>query len=506
MSHFHTLQQSNTKMTRAACNVIVNITKLCLSYRSIKVLKRPGNSSDTVIEKPNHNSQNETSSSSSSSSSKIQQATGAATVNDDDLELLQLWSLIAFLTVYDKSGVENFLSFFPLYYYFKMILLIVTAIPATKFPNFWCDVLLIPMMQKCHELMDVDWKTVVEREGILLPFRILNWTIMPGLLCDESFVKSVRRRRVQQLEDAKRGKFILFDSTEGGADANLGGSGSGSSSNISRRRKDYMESIDDFDDDSQHNDCHHTDELHRAGTFSSVLPHDGTLDLIEENEYTNANIEDSDAGSSKYTSITNPVARSRVAASSLHIRKFSRDHKPSTTLIRESHRRNLNYNNKKNHNTNMKKKSPIRNVANNVTTKCRTNRSRKSTVPPPSSAFQQTTQTTISSDDIAYDNGLLIDQQQQQQQQQQHDIISNSNSIEKFNEVMDEMEEEEDQLHELALTLSKDSNDRKESLNHRLRNFITGDTNIRIRDYLFDVDLPSVPSRDSNISPSKTFD
>ena len=43
-------------------------------------------------------------------------------------------------------------------------------------------------------------------------------------------------------------------------------------------------------------------------------------------------------------------------------------------------------------------------------------------------------------------------------------------------------------------------------MNHRLRNFITGDSNIRIRDYLFDVDLPSVPSRDAHLmSPSKSL-
>ena len=55
------------------------------------------------------------------------------------------------------SGIERIVSLFPLYYYFKMILVVITAIPNTKFPDFWSDLFLVPVMKKCHDVMvDLD--------------------------------------------------------------------------------------------------------------------------------------------------------------------------------------------------------------------------------------------------------------------------------------------------------------------------------------------------------------
>ena len=385
-------------MTRAACNLILNITKICLTYRSIKALKRSGkqcnnNDGDENDDNENNNHIN--------TKDKIQDIE----THENDLEILQTWSLIAFLTIYNVIGIETILSVFPLYYYFKMILILITAIPSTKFPNFWCEVLLIPMMQKCHELIDLDWKYILIRELIMFPWRILDVSIMPGLLCDEKTIEEVKRQRMIQIQSATY--------------CNL--------KDVFRNALLYNNNKKEDDD------IHITDDM--------ILKHDEIVNLqsdLSNNSNINNNDNDDDdtivsipsnIPTTGIMSPSSPIARSRVAASSLHLRKFSRDHQ----------------------------------------------------------------------------------QHQQHSNQQQTTINSRSHDNENVN--CDDESSDHDTDDKYIIEFDENDNieihhpSKRTSLNQRLRSFITGDSNIRLRDYLFDVDLPSAPSRDSNlISPSKTFE
>ncbi len=415
------IQTSN--MTKAACNLIINITKVCLIYRSIKALKRSGTKITTTTNLKNNNDHH------------VVVVQSNPTTDGNDLEILQLWSLFASLTIYNQSGIESIISMFiPLYYYFKMILILITVIPSTKFPNFWCEILLIPMMSKCHEMMDLDWNSIVQREMIMMPWRILDVTIMPGLLCDEETVEEVKRRRWLQM------------------------------------KMRHVQNVKDIMKDIPNNNNHHQ-EVKGEESKEKVIMIENISD--ESNDYNdgnnNGNISPSSINNTSHhdSSFTSPVARSRVAASSLHLRKFSRDHK------------NHNYSPHHHH-------LPARGGVS----------------VPPMSAFQRNTILTTATT-IDENNPSLDDDQEY--------ITTNS------------LIDDDDEYYNNDTNNNHENNNdekRRESLNHRIRNFITGDSNIRIRDYLFDVDLPSVPSRDSisttnnnniintnlSISPSKTFD
>eukprot|EP00551_Chaetoceros_affinis_P006904 CAMPEP_0203680872 /NCGR_PEP_ID=MMETSP0090-20130426/40926_1 /ASSEMBLY_ACC=CAM_ASM_001088 /TAXON_ID=426623 /ORGANISM="Chaetoceros affinis, Strain CCMP159" /LENGTH=545 /DNA_ID=CAMNT_0050549145 /DNA_START=18 /DNA_END=1655 /DNA_ORIENTATION=+ len=467
-------------MTKAACNLVLNVTKICLSWRSIKSLKRLGKS------------QNE---------GKISTVDYNGDCNND-LEILQLWSLIAFLTIYEQSGIERVISFFPLYYYFKMIIMIITAIPSTKFPDFWCELLLVPMMKKFHELMDLDWKTFLEREVVLLPWRILDLTILPGVFCDDLLLEEVKLRRLMQIQKAIE-------------DGNDGGFGNGRCYD-----DDETEQIHEGKDDVDNTNADSEDDIGidniegDEGSITETAPIDlNTIDeqsklLIQTSPKegpTHSPSKSPSPRSSKstpkqkqpqnrktpatstrrQTSITSPVARSRVAASSLHLRKFSRDHKPSSGLLRET--KAMTMRNKKDGVSPGKQRITSPGKGRTKTASTRSNATTRSRVKaPPRSAFQRT----------------KVSPTKEKSPKTKADPNENDEreSTEKdtFHTLIDETDNDDDSY--------GDEMRGRDSLGNRLRNFITGDTNIRIRDYLFDLDLPAAPSRDSTMGISKTFD
>ena len=141
-------------MTRKACEAIVHVGTICLSWRSIKTLKRESNRMN--------------------------------------IEILQLWSLLALHKVYIRFGFESFISWFPFYYYFKMIILVVTFIPGANFPNFWFETILLPAIRNIHQFLNLDidldlhryfdWINWTRTHAILFPFLLIDYIFIPGLL------------------------------------------------------------------------------------------------------------------------------------------------------------------------------------------------------------------------------------------------------------------------------------------------------------------------------------
>jgi hypothetical protein len=112
---------------------------------------------------------------------------------------------------------------------------------------------------------------------------------------------------------------------------------------------------------------------------------------------------------------------------------------------------------------------------------------------PPTSVFQRTNNKVSPSKDKTKNKDV-----NETKNDDETELELQNEEKDRFNALLDDEEDNREQVN--------NTGKRKKSLTNRLRNFITGDTNIRIRDYLFDLDLPTAPSRDSNISPSKTFD
>mmetsp|Transcript_22237 Transcript_22237/g.29361 ORF Transcript_22237/g.29361 Transcript_22237/m.29361 type:complete len:225 (-) Transcript_22237:312-986(-) len=167
-------------MTKAACHVIIQASSLCLTWRSIKSLKKSAHSMD--------------------------------------IEVLQLWSLLAFHTVSVQIGIEGNLSCFPFYYCFKMILMVITFLPGTKFPNFWFEVILVPGMERVHQACDVGVVGVVKFQVKMLPLRVLD-LFLPGIAepddeDGERSYASVRRLRDKQLEESSSELALTASSTD----------------------------------------------------------------------------------------------------------------------------------------------------------------------------------------------------------------------------------------------------------------------------------------------------
>lgn len=148
-------------MTQFACSVILHASTLRLCWRTIKATN--GN-------KPATDPQDDGQPPLQSSSSV-------------DEEIPQLWTLIACHTIY--AGVlECLISWLPLYYYVKMLLLLVTFIPGTRFPSYWFECCLVPGIDRLHSALDVDWRTYLTHQLRYLPLLILDLLFVPGILGD----------------------------------------------------------------------------------------------------------------------------------------------------------------------------------------------------------------------------------------------------------------------------------------------------------------------------------
>ena len=157
-------------MTRAACALIIHISTLRLTWRSVKYLKIPS--------------------------------------QEMDIEILQLWSLLSFHCVYSRS-LEWFLSYLPLYYYAKMILLAVTFLPGTRIPNVLFETLLVPAIERIHCVMDVDINSWILYQGGLLPFRMVDLLLLPGILSSD---REAKRRLRADLEEVRLRKPLVLKS------------------------------------------------------------------------------------------------------------------------------------------------------------------------------------------------------------------------------------------------------------------------------------------------------
>ena len=129
-----------------------------------------------------------------------------------EYEILMGWTLLAFHSIFVSSGVEYPLSFVvPFYYYFKLLALMATFVlpvltslnPFQKltgesggsnpFIVSCFNYVIVPGVSKVHELMDHDPKRWAMEQLSILPFLFLDFFILPGILMSDEEKESVRK-------------------------------------------------------------------------------------------------------------------------------------------------------------------------------------------------------------------------------------------------------------------------------------------------------------------------
>ena len=168
-------------MTQAFCALILHYSVARLSWKTIKSLRRSRTS--------NSNS-----------------------VSAVEYEVLQGWTILAFHSLYVAIGVEYFVRFFiPFYFYFKMVFLAAAFVvpslstrshTSTKHTagmkggggdsaglspviSYCFDYVIVPGVHKMHELVDHDPKRWAMHQLAMLPFRLIDWFVLPGVLATD---------------------------------------------------------------------------------------------------------------------------------------------------------------------------------------------------------------------------------------------------------------------------------------------------------------------------------
>lgn len=392
-------------MTKAACKLILRIGSLSLSWRTFKTLKRFGKENNS---------------------------------NDIDWEILQLWSLYAFQIMF--SRVEWIASFVPFYYYFKMILLLVTFVPGTKFPNYWFELILIPFMHYAHRILNSDWKGFIKKEAILLPFQLIDLFLLPGFFTSDQQIEAVIYLREKQLEEVSQSMLqvnskIITDNSCMTTEKNVYGS-------------------------------------------KPMSPECKGIELGPESG----------------------ASWSRVAASSPQLRKLSVEYRRHSlpNVIHSPTRQKLRP---------TPENDPRFSPPSNKPTSFNLRRRSKE------SSFFDSQKSSSTTNDIAED--IITDNASSEQftiySTRRTKLMNEtiSTPTRKRNTVKLYSPRTPEDASELLNKLVQDSYDddvsvrsgRSSSLGNGMRRLITGNPNIRIRDYLFDLDLPSIPSG-ANMSPN----
>ena len=171
-------------MTKAACHLILHYGIARLSWRTVKSLRRSRRD--------------------------------AKQTNDDvspvEWEILQGWTIVAFHSMY-VSGIEYFVRFIvPFYFHLKMIVLVATfVIPSwvgrkngragegevglSPFISYWFDYLIVPGVHRVHELMDNNPKQWAINQCLMMPLTFIDYFIIPGILATDEEKQLIRKIR-----------------------------------------------------------------------------------------------------------------------------------------------------------------------------------------------------------------------------------------------------------------------------------------------------------------------
>ena len=404
-------------MTKAFCTLILHYSAARLSWTTVKSLHRNRNHHDDVT--------------------------------PVEYEILMGWTLLAFHSIYVSSGIEYILSFvIPFYYYFKLLVMGATfVLPGLTSLNplkslnsaesygtnplivAWFNCLIVPGVQRIHEFMDRDPKRWALEQLSIMPFLLLDFFIVPGILL------SGEERKYDQMKSSD--DWTTEDTNDIPAPcappASLFQRDAMFPIKSSRTRNDdtdmydddhIMNSVTELNPRTTTNNYLHESPTRQQKTVPLNTPDRTPTSIFPRTTPT--------AGTPTNMHMASPVAKSRVASSTLRLRRFSREHEVIKTL------------------------SPLK----------LTPRLKKIII--------------SENDDESDKNcrGDISTKKKQTSGALKGNLASNKNEL---------------------------SNVRRDrlSLGDHFRELVTGDANIRVRDHLFDLELPSVPTCPSprHVSP-----
>mmetsp|Transcript_16533 Transcript_16533/g.34924 ORF Transcript_16533/g.34924 Transcript_16533/m.34924 type:complete len:492 (+) Transcript_16533:45-1520(+) len=214
-------------MTQAFCQLVLHYSISRLSWKTIKSLRRSRSrlrrakkcDGGDIIAPPTTR-------------------TDSGRKNDDgedlEYEILQGWTILAFHSLYVSLGIEYLVRFvIPFYFHMKMIALIATfVVPSWSGRNggggdgssdfglsplisYCFDYLIVPGVHRVHNLMDQDPKGWALRQLAMIPFWIIDYFILPGILTSEEekqLILETRRR-----EDKMSAEEDVFKAPPSGA-------------------------------------------------------------------------------------------------------------------------------------------------------------------------------------------------------------------------------------------------------------------------------------------------
>jgi hypothetical protein len=356
------------------------------------------------------------------------------------------WTLLAFHSIYVSSGIEYPLSFLvPFYYYFKLLVLGATfALPAltslNPFQKFtgetssnpfvvgWFHYMIVPGVQRMHELTDHDPKRWAIDQLTILPFLLLDFFILPGVLLSDAEKEALRKRRSDDWMEISN------------ADVNNLPVPSAPPASLFHRndlfpneQKDNMSVENKSEEEHSDSDValnpigQNGNQQIPSSLYLSPARQQMTATAVKTPEHAGTSFfprTTPTSGSTTNLHITSPVAKSRVASSTLKLRRFSREHEVSQTLT---------------------------------------------------STVRQTPRT-------------------HQQGTPDYSIGDATDKKEKKSKSMSGVSSDENEAPNHIETAKPKRNRRERlSLGDHFRELVTGDANIRVRDHLFDLELPSVP-------------
>mmetsp|Transcript_12937 Transcript_12937/g.23313 ORF Transcript_12937/g.23313 Transcript_12937/m.23313 type:complete len:495 (-) Transcript_12937:90-1574(-) len=187
-------------MTQAFCHVVLHYSIARLSWKTIKSLRR----SRSRLRRKKCDGNNITAPTSH---------TNDEDVSPVEYEILQGWTILAFHSLYVSLGIEYFVRFaIPFYFHMKMMVLIVTfVVPSWAGRNgggdgtsefglspvisYWFDYLIVPVVHSVHDLMDQDPKGWAMRQLAMVPFWVIDYLVLPGVLATDEEKQLVRKMR-----------------------------------------------------------------------------------------------------------------------------------------------------------------------------------------------------------------------------------------------------------------------------------------------------------------------
>jgi hypothetical protein len=452
-------------MTQAACHLILHYSTARLSWKTIKSLRR---SQSRLLHSNKH-------SSSSKDTVRIHN-TDDVVSQQVEFEILQGWTILALHSLFVSTGFEYAVRFIiPFYYHLKMLMLIAFTVPMWAIVRrsnsendsayglsplipFCFNNIIVPGVHKVHELMDNDPRGWLLYAMAVTPLLILDYVFLPGVLLTEEERKKVRNaRRVETKKSTNTPPRRAFPPPPPPISAKATTSKVLSSA-PELPRENATEEITSNIQSKVETSCELPSakvtrpetppRREKASEESSSSPSCSTPKGFSFTQTPLSPFLNKSGKKSLNLSGFSPLAKSRITSSALRLRQFSRDHNVLSSMKPRS------------------KSKEYENLGGDESLTLPNIRRRNK----------------VSDDIFAASSGPTTPAK-----------LSEPMDIE-LSDIENE-EDDDEATPKPKLQRRKNNRERQRlSFGDHFREMVTGDASIRVRDHLFDLELPSVPS------------